>query len=60
MKTFFFNLKSKLKSKISNLYWRFVRYSAEGLETMPGLRDNFLTNARVFALVIGLDLEPQE
>ena len=51
---------SNLKSKISNLYWRAVRYAAEGLEAMPALHQTFMTNARVFALVIGLNLEPEQ
>lgn len=44
-----------MKSKISTIYWRIVAYAAEGLS--GALRETFMTNSRIFALVIGLDLE---
>jgi hypothetical protein len=44
-----------MKSKLSALYWRITRYAADGLTGT--LRETYMTNARVLALVLGLDME---
>lgn len=49
-----------MKATISRWYWAAVHYAADGLTDVPALRDTYMTNARIFALVLGLDLEPTE
>lgn len=45
----------KLKAWASRLYWKMNRYAAEGLT--GALRETYMMNSRILALVLGLDLE---
>jgi hypothetical protein len=49
---------SSLRSAFSRWYWTAVHYAADGLVDLPALHNTYMTNARIFALVLGLDLEP--
>lgn len=46
-----------MKAWASRIYWKMTRYAAEGLS--GNLLDIYMTNSRILALVLGLDLETE-